>query len=60
MARLRDGETRDDSHNQRNLAQLREAGAGDPCPDCGEGELEDHGCPTCPTCGWSKCGGGKA
>jgi uncharacterized Zn finger protein (UPF0148 family) len=28
------------------------------CPDCGSGRLHhDGGCPVCPDCGYSKCGG---
>ena len=26
------------------------------CPDCSEVLLEQSGCPTCSSCGWSKCG----
>lgn len=59
-AELRDGEIRDDTHASRNAAQLREARAGDTCPDCAEARLEGPNCPTCPNCGWSRCYGGDA
>lgn len=60
-AELRDGETRDDSaHCSRNVAQRYEAGAGDPCPECEDGVLEDPECPVCPECGYSKGDGGQA
>jgi len=31
------------------------------CPDCGSEHVHPSGgCPFCPECGWSKCGGGRA
>jgi ribonucleoside-diphosphate reductase alpha chain len=29
---------------------------GKPCPECGEAMVEQGGCPTCISCGYSKCG----
>jgi len=27
----------------------------DVCPDCGNNTVNQGGCDTCPSCGWSKC-----
>lgn len=29
------------------------------CPECGGPLFPEGGCPFCPRCGWSKCGGGR-
>lgn len=57
MARLREGETRDDTHASRNAAKLRMAE--DRCEECGAPYQNEGGCRRCVDCGYSPdCNGG--